>query len=803
VTANVRRLVALACLGVHVAASADDLQEVVVTARKRAESLASVPLVVDVVRGDELRPGSVDGLQSLAARLPGLSFEALWGGTGSAPVLRGQSQPSTAGDNVGVFVDGVYQANRSAVDLDALDVERVEVIRGPQSAMFGRSTFAGAIHFVPREPAAAAELSARVDAGTDDLVAGTVAVSGPVGDRGLRGRLAAGHRESDGTSRSLAGEPLGGLRRDAVAATLAFDDPNGAFAVRLHARAWETRMQHPAMTTLAGADYDCGAIDPVSRQWSYRCGRLPVGSTYDVSPRLPDSRGDGAQAALHVDVALGATRLASDTSWYSADVRSYRDFAGNGALPLGVCRDRNCVPLPGTLRLVERIVRIDVVQAPRARAEEWAQELRLSGDEPSWNWMVGVAAALTRLGDEVAFGADARQLGPGEQYTAPLPAAPALAGPLSQVNRALVADPGAEQRLQSRVLTERRSYAAFGAIEGAPTARLRLRAEARVQREREQLDGVWANYAPSFGRAIGPQHFTDVTPRFSAELAVSERWRGWLSAAKGSRSGGTNAVPGLDPDEQHYEPEWNWTEELGLRYASAGPLRSFGATVYYVDWRNTQILGFATTPGVGNLITRNTAGITTRGIELQADVALARWLAASAAFSHADPSFRAGSDDPGSRGFCGITATNSTSTFCTVGPSRGGGTQVVPYVDGNVPNRAARRSWNLQLVAAREAGGHGWDLRLATELAGQDDVYERPVNGAEYGARTLLGLRASASRGPWTVELWGTNLADRHYARAAAARAPLYYPTSPRPLDLVVADGRRIGLGVRYATARR
>jgi outer membrane receptor for ferrienterochelin and colicin len=89
------------------------LEEVMVTARRMAEDAARTPLSIDVISAAELGKGGVEDLASLASRVPGLSFEALWGGQGAAVMMRGLSQPSTAGDNVGVFVDDVYQAGRS------------------------------------------------------------------------------------------------------------------------------------------------------------------------------------------------------------------------------------------------------------------------------------------------------------------------------------------------------------------------------------------------------------------------------------------------------------------------------------------------------------------------------------------------------------------------------------------------------------------------------------------------------------------------------------------------------------------
>jgi len=99
----------------------DAMPEILVTARRISEDVSHLPLAIDVVSSVDLGPGGIEGLDELAIHTPGLSFESLWGGSGSAPILRGLSQPSTAGDNVGVFVDDVYQSNRSALDVDMLD----------------------------------------------------------------------------------------------------------------------------------------------------------------------------------------------------------------------------------------------------------------------------------------------------------------------------------------------------------------------------------------------------------------------------------------------------------------------------------------------------------------------------------------------------------------------------------------------------------------------------------------------------------------------------------------------------------
>ncbi|HYP80179.1 MAG TPA: hypothetical protein VEQ17_07820, partial [Steroidobacteraceae bacterium] len=299
--------------------------------------------------------------------------------------------------------------------------------------------------------------------------------------------------------------------------------------------------------------------------------------------------------------------------------------------------------------------------------------------------------------------------------------------------------------------------------------------------------------------------FTEVTPRFSIDLAAGEQWYGYASLARGARSGGANTLPGLDPEERTYEPEYNWTSELGVLYTVPSQRASAKVTFYRVDWHNAQILGLATTPGVNSLVTTNTAGILARGIEATAQLRMGRLLTGNLAYSLADARFRSGSDDAGSRVFCGLTAQPPSSDFCAYGPSRTGSNNValVPYLDGNRTQRAPRDSWNISLRLQPWSALAGWQLSGNAALGCQDDVYERPINGASYGARCLLDARTALIHGQWRFEVWGSNLADKRYIRVAGSRGANFYPSLPRPLDLLYGDGRRIGLTIGLDLAKK
>ena len=159
----------LTALGVTATAQAQDaartaeveavsIDEIIVTARKREEKLIDVPISITAVTAEQLDRANVDDIADLAQQTPGLSFRQGFGRTGAGQGNDGPSRPSIRGmsnilgaANASFFVDGIYvSGNINSYQLDNL--ERIEVIKGPQSALFGRQTFAGAVNYVTRRP---------------------------------------------------------------------------------------------------------------------------------------------------------------------------------------------------------------------------------------------------------------------------------------------------------------------------------------------------------------------------------------------------------------------------------------------------------------------------------------------------------------------------------------------------------------------------------------------------------------------------------------------------------------------------
>ena len=776
---------------------------IIVTARRQEEREAEVPLTISHIDARNIGTGAINGLQALAAQVPGLSFEAGWGGFFSTPALRGQNQPNVRTiDGVGMFIDGVYQANRDAVDVEPLDLERIEVVQGPQSALFGHSSFAGLIHFIPAAPTESAYISAATDIGTDNLFGLRGTISGPI-DSLFKVRVAASWKTEAGTYRNDAqpGQHLGNSERFAIAGSLATRDDSGPLSARISARYGRGRSNLPPTFALDYRSYNCGGRDPGSGVWSYFCGQAPIASKVSLSPDVPDSRSSSGQIALHLALDVGGVELRSDTSYYHAVADEFRDFDGGAEGELyGVCTAGvNCSGIGSLTIPVVRLQRVNMVLKRSVAAQEIAQELRIrnSGDD-RFHWQIGGTIFETRVWTTMAWGAARGVLTPSERFSALVLSNPQRVGPAAAINFALVDDPNASQVVQSDVVETRRTLALFATADARLVENVRLRGEVRSTWERQVIDSRRANFAPSFGTSLGKRNFQDITPRFSLDWRPTDEWLVYISYAKGSRSGGINTIPNLLPEEQSFDPEINWTAELGAKYSGAGLVRTVHLSLYDIDWRNTQILGLATTPGVNALIVRNTRGVHTQGIELGAELMPAPWLQFDVTYSHSRPRFKNGSEDPGSSAFCGLSLGVTTSSFCRIRPSLINPGQLVPDVWGNRLARAVETSWTAGVTLSpplRALRG----LRIRADISHQGNVFDNQINGLYFGARTLLAARLSFPLGPCLVDLWGTNLGNSQYVRFAAPRAPAFYAGVPRPTDLILGEGRRIGLTLRVS----
>ncbi|MBK6598120.1 MAG: TonB-dependent receptor [Proteobacteria bacterium] len=199
------------------------LEEVVVTARKVAERLQDVPLSITAFSGKELESAGIANVTDLAGATPGLSYATDSGRTAERPVVRGiSSLRPEAAQPVSVFLDGVYVRD-GVLSLLLEDVQRVEVVKGPQSALYGRASYAGAINVLGNRPTDTLTGRVILTGAEDSQYEAFGVISGPLVSDRLLGRLSVKHYEYGGQyTNELSGNKVGDEKTDQIEGSLLF-----------------------------------------------------------------------------------------------------------------------------------------------------------------------------------------------------------------------------------------------------------------------------------------------------------------------------------------------------------------------------------------------------------------------------------------------------------------------------------------------------------------------------------------------------------------------------------------------------
>ena len=194
-------LVSVAMAGIASEVSAQQIEEVVVTAQKREQNIQEIGISVTAFSGEQLKDLGIVNSTDLVSQTPGLTYVTPFGdGNNAAFTLRGVGLNDFSEHNespTAVYVDQVYQASLAGLNFQLFDIERVEVLRGPQGTLYGRNTTGGLVHFITRKPAE--EFSAYTDLTVGEYSEARVegGIGGPLGNS-VAGRLSAVYHTHDG-----------------------------------------------------------------------------------------------------------------------------------------------------------------------------------------------------------------------------------------------------------------------------------------------------------------------------------------------------------------------------------------------------------------------------------------------------------------------------------------------------------------------------------------------------------------------------------------------------------------------------
>jgi len=698
------------------------IEEVVVTARKREERLQDTPVAVTALSSEALAARGVDSVDQIAKFAPSIRFDgaaALSGGNYNATVfIRGVGQNDFAifsDPGVGIYVDGVYYARSIGGTLDAFSVGRIEVLRGPQGTLFGKNTIGGAVVITTAQPGREAGGQVELTTGRFDRLDVKAHVDVPLADNAFL-RISAAHLGRDGYGkRLLTGDDLGDRNANAVRGQLHWE-PSDTVTVDLAADYTRAREHSAPQKVLVIGSIPGFTAGPFLNNFNTFVAPglgivAPNGlrtlntsfltdsafTTYGTGPNVNDLDLWGASGTVNWD--LGGVSVKSITA-----VRG---------LKATFARDGDNTPF--TFRETFN----HDVQA------QVSQELQFNGAGfgDRLTWVAGLYGFRER-GTDSGFAKLALGLAPG---VSPPPFSPSAS-------------------VYTRVVSK--TYAAYAQGSFSLTDQLSATLGARVNRDEKTyyMDHRRIRDGGVIANLTRKGSWDSFTPKVGLEYKATPDALLYVSAGKGFKSGGFNARPLNDASEvTEYQPETLWTYEGGVKTAWLDRRLILNLAGYFSEYKNIQV----TVNQTPRNFVANAAAGEVKGVELEAQAKpAAAW----------DFNLGVGYMD---------------AEYTSVGQGLAAG-QVLPITLATHFVKAPKWTANAGVQYTHELGS-GARLVARADWSHYSTVYNDVANDPDLtqGAYDLFSARLAytSADGKWQAAVFGSNLSDERYMVSGNASA--------------------------------
>ena len=804
--------------GTTLAATASDapaastaVGEVVVTARDRTETLIDTPLSVTVLGSGEIQRANIQTFQDITRLTPSLVFDKGFSLQDTRPVIRGL--PSSRGrPPVGVLVDGVDVSSESMgssaggsnlLNLRALDVERIEVVEGPQSALYGRVAFGGAVNYITKKPSQTFGAEIGGEAGQFGTYEIRGAITGPINDQ-LAFRANAYGAQSDGFYKNnITGNSINGYKSagggfslnyepvpqfTALASVVYSHDEFTPSAQYYLGFANGTDVTVPLASGVAGVVVGTGAgaplpasvLAPAHGTFSVPAGGINLSRDPYTGNDFPGATLNVVRAGLHMSYRLGDfATLTSITSYTHAtfSAREDTDFYG---------QPFTAVSGPGAGGQGEPLQRSSQENDNAGEVTQWNQELRLGRlDGGPFRWAIGGLYWFENYqqNDQTAT------------FAVPAPFSAGLDAQLLGMG-------GLPQGYGQRVTQH---YSVYGIAEYDFLSHFTASFEGRVARETYSYI-----FSPLFGTAAlpnaqgiypivplaSPTPATSATDYFTPKVLLrytpTDDLMVYTSAARGVKPGGFSTVATSSSATAQFKPEKLWNYEVGFKdrlFDRHLLLSASGFYMRYTDKQEALVVPVTFTPtGFVSEVT-NIGGAEIKGVEASATLNPIRDLTLSLAYTYLDAKYTDYRLEVNS-GAIGALINSctpvkiGTGTFCETN-LRGNRLERSPE---NSLVASGRYSHPItELVSAFIEG----DLRYTGNRP--DDEYNKYF----IPAATSVNVRIGAETGKWNAFVYIDNIFDN---RAIAGSTLTGDPFKPGSLAFVLnaADPRAVGVRFSY-----
>jgi iron complex outermembrane receptor protein len=758
------------------------LSEITVTAQRRTESVQTVPIAISAFDSNELSTRGITNALEVTQYVPnlvGINNTGL--GSANSYYMRGlgntESIP-TFDPPIGTYVDDIYLSRQNANNLSLFDVERVEVLRGPQGTLFGRNTTGGAVAVFLKE--ASQELGGYAEAGYGayNLWQINTSLNVPINDR-LAVKVSAYVQDSDGYAKNT----VTGERQN----------QNDGWGVRLGVKGdlsenatWVGSYIHTFADGANIANFDCNPAAPAQCDGRYVTTGLRRDGNF--GGRLSGKKDNfGHFVKTTMDFISSNLKLGNDdlsVSFITGYVYTTQDYA------LDFSDGRSLPSINVPITPVQALTRGGFVVANEGEFSQFSQEIKVNAS---------IANGLLDVVGGVYYFEEDNFSDFADLLTVVSPAAPAPGG-----NTLLLAD---------RTMTNStKAYAGYLQGDLNLTDKLKLTAGVRYTDETKRFsirdnrasckDGtveatclVDANLFVLSGKPIPrSQNIKVWTPRFAINYQANNDVLLFASATRGFKSGGWNAR-GTSPSELlPFDAEKAWSYEAGVKSELLDRRLRVNLSAYLLDVAGLQTpSGFLRANGSIGFVTRNFADYQNKGIELELNAVPARGLNLFASFGYQDDKYKVDTTRPIVDAY-GVQSVGEQQRRCLVQLASGlvpGGdatacAQGIVAADGSLATPVRTPKFTLAIGGSYEADlGKGLTLVPSLNASWRDKsevgtsnvtFYDDPVTstGGTTYANNLLGkgprIAGSLSKARWIANATLTLRSEAGWTLSAECR---------------------------------
>lgn len=771
------------------------LEEVVVTARKRQESLQDVPVSITAFSSEAIEERGLENVYDLAKLTPNLSFNQSQGRNFDRPVIRGQSYVLDRG--VSFVVDGVYIAgNIQGADLD--DLEAVEVLKGPQAANYGRGSLAGVISYRTRKPSKDWTGKISVSGGEDGYAEANGFISGPVFSDKLTFKLGARYYDFDGQYTGVSSDGstprFGAEHSERVSGALRWEPTDSA---DLTLRAYSSQNSDGLYVWYVNPTLNCftGPATGPTRGGSF-CGvqpEIPLNGAIRVDYGDIARQGDPGPTSDTVLLSaegnwkLGGYTVTGLVSWNRQD----EDWIFDDYL-IGTSATNRSQAVGPTMTVanpggVQRLIQVREYQS---------QELRIaSNGESKWNWMAGVYNY--EQDDLISNGTPEYNV---VSATTGLPLA-TNTGPVGTLKR-ISGDP-----TPGKV----KNQAVFAQLIYDPTDRLHLSLEGRYAKD--EITSRQTSAITNCARDLQGE-YKSFTPRGSIRFDFTEEVNVYFSVARGNKPGAFNTglcggdvtaaefarLSAITPLEVKEEKTTNY--EIGAKMRLLDGRMAIDAALFMTDWTNQQVSQSQVIQRVAPLapttvsLISNSGTTDIRGLELSWRFKASENWDLNLSYGHVKAKFTENCDAVLAQLLGSPTVTTGPCPSVVATPTA---TVRFESVAGFITPNSPEHTGNLGVEFHTGVGAANWELFARMDASYQSERFAEVYNHASTGDSSRVDARLGLKAEQWSVTLWGRNIGDdrspmsvRRFINGNAA-----FPLQ-RAYDMAFPSGRLMGLTATY-----